>query len=166
MESYLAFATELFSYRRTSKSYLNISKKYQLSILVVFRVHTSTRWSTAVAKTCKHWRWRRRRKETALEENSKVHLLIKQVFHFCPLGIEFNISNGASFWTSGSSDKCPNSYGWCGTGEKELISFKILELDQFLSSGGKECVSATLDKSDLVLQADSCATKKRYICEV
>jgi hypothetical protein len=77
-----------------------------------------------------------------------------------------NDTNGTSFWTSGSSDKCPNSYGWCGTGEKELINYQLLGLDPFRSAGGKECVSATLDKSKLVLHADSCATKKRYICEV
>jgi hypothetical protein len=82
---------------------------------------------------------------------------------FC---LELNGTNGTSFWTSGSSDKCPNSYGWCGTGEKELIDYQLLDLDPFQSAGGKECVSATLDKSDLILRPDSCFKKMRFICEV
>jgi hypothetical protein len=106
------------------------------------------------------------KKRMLQSRTSKYDFCFSTIAVFSPFTIELNVTNGTSFWTSGSSDKCPNSYGWCGTDEKEFIDYQLLGLDPFQSAGGKECVSATLDKSKLVLQADSCATKMRYICEV
>jgi hypothetical protein len=73
---------------------------------------------------------------------------------------------GDSFWTSGSSDKCPNSFGWCGSSDREFISYQSLGVQSFQSAPGAECVSATLQKNELVLQPEKCSTKKLMFCEV
>lgn len=83
-----------------------------------------------------------------------------------------NVTNGTRFWTSGLSDKCPNSFGWCTGKEKEFLSTSVLGLDNFNSAKGAECVTATFEKVDnmtnLRLQADLCdiLAKKHVICEV
>jgi len=73
------------------------------------------------------------------------------------------------FWTSGSSDNCPNSFGWCSSREKEFINFDILGYNSFESKGGKECVSANYEKSknrsEIILQSDECKLVRRAICE-
>jgi hypothetical protein len=72
----------------------------------------------------------------------------------------------ASFWTSGSSDKCPNSFGWCGSSDREFISYQSLRVQSFESSAGKKCVGATLQKNELVIQPEKCTTQRLIICEV
>jgi hypothetical protein len=76
------------------------------------------------------------------------------------------LSNGTSFWTSGSSDKCPNSFGWCGSSEREFISYQSLGVQSFQSATDAECVSATLQNNELVMQTEKCSTKKLMFCEV
>jgi hypothetical protein len=39
-------------------------------------------------------------------------------------------------------------------------------MQSFKSAAGAECVSATLQKNELVMQAEKCATKKLMFCEV
>lgn len=81
------------------------------------------------------------------------------------------MNNFGTFWTSGSSDKCPNIFGWCGgSGEKEFLDFDGLGLKDFDSSGGKDCVSITVEKNgnkaNWLMQSESCSNKRRAICEV
>jgi hypothetical protein len=75
-----------------------------------------------------------------------------------------------TFWTSGTSDKCPNHFGWCGGTEKEFIDFEGLGLKDFDSSGGNECISITLEKKGsrgrMLMQSEGCSNKRRAICEV
>jgi len=77
--------------------------------------------------------------------------------------------SSAQFWTSGSSEKCANSFGWCSAKDKEFINFELLGSKRLDSAGGKECVSASFEKteisSDLILQSVSCKTKIIAICE-
>jgi hypothetical protein len=76
------------------------------------------------------------------------------------------LADGATFWTSGSSDKCLNSFGWCASSDRELISYQSLGVQGLESGAGKTCVSATLQKNELVMQAETCNSKKLIICEV
>jgi len=76
------------------------------------------------------------------------------------------LTDGASFWTTGSSDKCPNSFGWCGSSDREFISFQSLGVQNVQSAPGAECVSATLQKNELVMQSEKCTNKKLMVCEV
>jgi hypothetical protein len=76
------------------------------------------------------------------------------------------LADGESFWTTGLSDKCPNSFGWCGSSDREFISYQSLGVQSFQSAPGAECVSATLQKNELVMQAEKCSNKKLMICEV
>jgi hypothetical protein len=78
---------------------------------------------------------------------------------------EANLSVGTSFWTAGLSDECPDSFGWCGSSDREFISYQSLGVQSF-ESKGNECVSATLQKNELVIQPETCATRKQIICEV
>jgi hypothetical protein len=83
-----------------------------------------------------------------------------------------NIPHGTRFWTSGLSDKCTNSFGWCTGKENEFLNTALLGLDKFDSTNGAECVTATFENSDnktnFALQADICdlLAKRRVICEV
>jgi len=77
--------------------------------------------------------------------------------------------SSTQFWTSGSSDKCANSFGWCSAKDKEFINFELLGNKSLESAGGKECVAANFEKSanksELILQSDTCKSNKRAICE-
>jgi hypothetical protein len=83
-----------------------------------------------------------------------------------------NIPNGTRFWTSGLSDKCTNSFGWCTGKEKEFLNTALLGLENFDSTNGTECVTAlfehTANKTNFALRADLCdfLARRRVICEV
>jgi hypothetical protein len=61
---------------------------------------------------------------------------------------------------------CPNSFGWCGSSDREFISYQSLGIQSFQSAAGAECVSATLQKNELVMQSENCSTQKLIVCEV
>jgi len=70
-----------------------------------------------------------------------------------------------SFWTSGSSVRCPKRFAWCSTKENERVDFEGLKYQNIKS--GNDCLAVTIDrKEDSILLSDDCKNKRRVICEV
>jgi hypothetical protein len=91
-----------------------------------------------------------------------------QCEHFSFVNLDMKLFT--TFWTSGTSDKCLKTFGWCGGSEKEFVDFEGLGLKNIDLTSGFECLSITLDakenKSSLLMQIESCSNKRRAICEV
>jgi hypothetical protein len=105
--------------------------------------------------------------ELASERISRSKLLHQCDYFSC---VQLDMTLFTTFWTSGTSDKCPKTFGWCGGSDKEFVDFEGLGMKNFDLMGGFECLSITLDrkgsKASLLMQSESCSNKRRAICEV
>lgn len=77
------------------------------------------------------------------------------------------INKDSKFWTSASSEKCPNEFGWCSS--KELMDYDGLGFPRDNLDASKFCLTASLSASSLALnlKQDDCVNNRaKVICEV